>query len=142
MCHATLCPAELEARLPSRNRSRKPAPRRRSGEVKIPEELKDRFLTALRELLRQLDVTAGAATYPPGDSMLDSAEGAAHQLGAWPAYQAAWQMSGLGATRKQVGDVAWEVLGNVAPWLRKTHGLPERREDVFKWLWRETRDGR
>ncbi|MEA2020561.1 MAG: hypothetical protein U9M98_02475 [Patescibacteria group bacterium] len=103
-------------------------------EVDLPRDLEEELLSSLEAYLPEEGVAITEGVFPPGASEPYIAEAGAYQH-AWRAYSAAWQMFGLGATKEQVGRIAWRKLGIFSPFAQKALNLPKRPEDVASWLW-------
>ncbi len=112
----------------------------RQRRVEIPAELVEEFLSALTDYLPEKGIAITRGVFPPGASEPYIAETGTYQH-AWRAYMAAWRMFGLGATKEQVGKIAWQKLVNFSPFAREALDLPKKAEDVAKWLWHQTHEG-
>jgi len=90
---------------------------------------------ALFDYLRDRGVVVSASVFYEGASEVQDAEAVVATSG-WNLYRIVWGLLGSGHTKKQVAEVVWSVIGNLAPRIREVYDLPMRREDVTGWVWR------
>ena len=114
--------------------------RKKRRGVEIPRELQQELVRGLQSYLeRSFSGGAVAVVYPQGASEPADNETVA-RLDGQTVHDIAWQIFGRRVRGAQVAAIAWGVLGTLDYRIREQYGLPLRKREVTKWLWRLGQD--